>query len=153
IGAIEETPEEVSGWSLSALSDASRLGGETSGTGDIDFESLHDDPFEDDKFEFKSSLSESPSFENPPSGEVPKVTVTDNEQPGAHARAASPAELAMERVELLKSSSLTQRVGTGAIFALLAAICFVEGTKWVLTLLMAIVLLAAVEYFDAIRRV
>lgn len=147
IGAIEDTPEEISGgWSLSALSEASRLGADASGLGDkdFDFESMHDDPFADDQFQFKSSLSESPSFDNPPSGEVPKV-----EAP----KAPTPGEVAMERVELLKSSSLTQRVGTGAIFAVLAAICFAEGTKWVLTLLMAIVLLAAVEYFDALRRV
>ncbi len=56
-------------------------------------------------------------------------------------------------VHAIDSVSFTKRVITGAAFSGAALVAFLVGPAWVLTLAAAILLFAAAEYFDAVRRV
>jgi phosphatidate cytidylyltransferase len=168
----DDPPESQSptDWSLSSLGEASGLGGAVS---EIDFDSFDDDPFDhiSEVPAANGSESEGVGVESEASiangdeeraGEDASVdqgadpsSETDDSSSGRTSTPPRPnvTDPTMEKVELLKKSSLTQRLSTGIAFAVLAALAFMAGPKWVLTLTTVTVLLAAMEYFDAVRRV
>lgn len=129
-------------WSLDSFNDASRLG-------DV----------EDDELDAAfAALGEVPAVEpEKPKAQEPAADVAEPAQPtpveGEHHERVGPIDAIEEKVESLKKASIVTRSATAGVAALLAVVAFAAGPVWALVLSLVVVMLAAVEYFDALRRV
>ncbi len=79
-----------------------------------------------------------------------EATATSATKAGSRFR-FSPASA--EKAEALRSTSIGKRVATGGVFAGASLIAFAAGPSWVLALVTAVLVLGAMEFYDAVRRV
>jgi CDP-diglyceride synthetase len=135
-------------WSLNEFSDASRLGDSDDDELDAKFAALGEVPAVD---------VETPVVEDTVATDEPvteAVPVVNDEPPTEHAAERhTPIDTIEEKVESLKKASIVTRSATAGVAAVLAVAAFAAGPAWAMLLSLVVVMLAAVEYFDALRRV
>lgn len=157
-----KSDEPTRQWSLDELSDASRLGSDVDGEDELDaaFAALGEavDPRPDplpSKESAKAAEEESDKAEPAKAEPEPQHFKTEKESPAddSSKHAHTPIETIEEKVESLKKASIVTRSGTAIVAAALAIAAFAAGPAWAMVLALVVVMLAAVEYFDALRRV
>jgi phosphatidate cytidylyltransferase len=138
-------------WSLDDLGDASKLGADDRDD-DLDarFAALGEVP---DIRERDELIADPEPVEIPAEGESKTESKSDSKAAAEPADKHSPIDTFEEKVESLKKASIVTRSATGIVAVILAGVAFAAGPAWALTLALVVVVLAAVEYFDALRRV
>lgn len=128
-------------WSLDDLGDASRLG-ESEDALDAAFAALGEVP----------AIVPDADAESADEGnrDESKMAVTPSGERGDR---PSPIDAIEEKVESLKKASIVTRTTTALVAAVLAIVAFAAGPTWAMLLALVVVMLSAVEYFDALRRV
>lgn len=139
----ESEPTEQ--WSLDDLSQASRLGAEDDDALEAAFAALGEVPAVDPNVQAPSG---SPT--EPDQG-VQQESVGGAQ--GQNHERANPMEAIEEKVESLKKASIVTRSATAVVAAVLAIAAFAAGPAWAMLLSLLVVMLCAIEYFDALRRV
>lgn len=143
--------EPTGQWSLDDLSEASRLGETDEDELDAKFAALGEIPSFEDLDDDDDDIDAEPEATTPaaPEAEAPAAPIVE----GEHSRPANPMEAIEETVEAFKKASIVTRSATAIVAAVLAIAAFAAGPAWAMLLSLVVVMLAAVEYFDALRRV
>jgi CDP-diglyceride synthetase/subtilisin-like proprotein convertase family protein len=134
-------------WSLNEFSDASQLGDSDDDELDAKFAALGEVPAVD----AEPPAADDTVIAEPITEAVP--VIDDTASATSTSEKHTPIDTIEEKVESLKKASIVTRSATAGVAAVLAIAAFAAGPAWAMVLSLVVVMLAAVEYFDALRRV